>query len=118
MGDTLLIEAQVRPEDIAFIHPGQPAMVKLTAYDYSIYGGLPGKVEHVSADSLTDDKKGTTFYKVLVRTRNAHLRHQGKTLAIIPGMTATVDILTGRKTVLDYLLKPVTKARERALRER
>jgi adhesin transport system membrane fusion protein len=116
--DTLLIEAQVRPEDIAFIHSGQPARVKVSAYDYTIYGGLPGKVEHVSADSIPDDKKGTTFYKVLVRTESAHLKHQGKSLAIIPGMTASVDILTGRKTVLDYLLKPVIKARERALRER
>ena len=118
LGETLVIEAQVRPEDIAFIHPGQPATVKLTAYDFSIYGGLPGKVEHVSADALSDDKKGVTYYKVLVRTAASHLSHHGRSLAIIPGMTASVDILTGRKTVLDYLLKPVLKTRERALRER
>jgi multidrug efflux pump subunit AcrA (membrane-fusion protein) len=116
--DTLLIEAQVRPDDIAFIHPGQPATVKISAYDYSIYGGLPAKVERVSADSLVDEKKGYPYYKVLVRTDRASLRHLDQDLPIIPGMTATVDVLTGHKTVLDYLLKPVLKARERALRER
>jgi adhesin transport system membrane fusion protein len=118
LGDTLLIEAQVRPDDIAFIRPGQPATVKITAYDYSIYGGLPGRVEHVSADSTVDDKKGVSFYKVLVRTDTSNIDHHGKLLPIIPGMTASVDILTGKKTVLDYLLKPVLKARERAMRER
>jgi adhesin transport system membrane fusion protein len=118
LGDTLLIEAQVRPDDIAFIRPGQPATVKVTAYDYSIYGGLPGRVEHVSADSTVDDKKGVSFYKVLVRTNASNIDHYGKLLPIIPGMTASVDILTGKKTVLDYLLKPVLKARERAMRER
>ena len=116
--DSLLVEAQVRPDDIAFIHPGQAATVKVTAYDYSIYGGLPGAVEHVSADSLVDDKKGVSFYKVLVRTKSSNIEHQGRSLPIIPGMTASVDILTGKKTVLDYLLKPVLKARERAMRER
>lgn len=116
--DKLLIETQIRPDDIAFIHPGQSATVKVTAYDYSIYGGLPGVVAHVSADSIIDEKKGVSFYKVLVRTDAASLEHQGKSLPIIPGMTASVDVLTGHKTVLDYLLKPVLKARERALRER
>lgn len=116
--DTLLIEAQVRPDDIAFIHPGQHAMVKISAYDFSIYGGLPGTVEHVSADSIVDEKRGLSFYKVLVRTQSSSIEHLGKTFPIIPGMTASVDVLTGRKSVLDYLLKPVLKARERALRER
>lgn len=116
--DTLLIEAQIRPEDIAFVHPGQDATVKITAYDYSIYGGLKGKVTHVSADSLLDEKRGVTYYRVHVRTETALIEHRGKALPIIPGMVATVDILTGRKTVLDYLLKPVLKAREKALRER
>jgi adhesin transport system membrane fusion protein len=116
--DTLLVEAQVRPEDIAFIHPGQPATVKVSAYDFSIYGSLPATVERLSADSLVDDKKGVTYYKIIARTTSATLSHQGKELPIIPGMTASVDILTGRKTVLDYLLKPVLKTRERAMRER
>lgn len=116
--DTLLVEAQVRPEDIAFIHPGQPATVKVTAYDFSIYGSLPATVELLSADSLVDDKKGVSYYKVLARTKSATLSYQGKELPIIPGMTASVDILTGKKTVLDYLLKPVLKTRERAMRER
>lgn len=116
--DTLLIEAHIRPDDIAFIHPGQPAMVKVTAYDYSIYGGLPGVVSHVSADSILDEKQGLSFYKVVVRTHSSTLQHQDKSLPIIPGMTASVDVLTGHKTVLDYLLKPVLKAHERALRER
>ena len=116
--DSLLIEAQVRPEDIAFIHTGQPATVKISAYDFSIYGGLHGVVEHVSADSIIDEKRGVTFYKVLVRTQNASIEHNGRTLQIMPGMTATVDVLTGKKTVLYYLLKPVLKARERAMRER
>jgi adhesin transport system membrane fusion protein len=116
--DTLLVEAQVRPDDIAFIHPGQPATVKVTAYDFSIYGSIPGTVELVSADSLMDEKKGVTYYKVLARTKTASLNYHGKELPIIPGMTASVDILTGKKTVLDYLLKPVLKTRERAMRER
>lgn len=116
--DTLLIEAQVRPDDIAFIHPGQHATVKITAYDFSIYGGLPGTVEHVSADSIIDEKRGMSFYKMLVRTNSASLIHNDKAWPIIPGMTASVDVLTGQKTVLDYLLKPVLKSREKAMRER
>ncbi len=116
--DTLLVEAQVRPDDIAFIHPGQAATVKVTAYDFSIYGSLPATVELVSADSLMDEKKGVTYYKVLARTKAASLNYHGKELPIIPGMTANVDSLTGTKTVLDYLLKPVLKTRERAMRER
>jgi adhesin transport system membrane fusion protein len=116
--DTLLVEAQVRPDDIAFIHPGQAATVKVTAYDFSVYGSLPATVELVSADTLADDKKGITYYRVLARTTSATLSYHGKELPIIPGMTASVDILTGKKTVLDYLLKPVLKTRERAMRER
>jgi adhesin transport system membrane fusion protein len=116
--DTLLVEAQVRPEDIAFIHPGQAATIKVTAYDFSVYGSLPGTVELLSADSMTDDKKGVTYYRVLARTKSATVSFHGKELPIIPGMTAQVDILTGKKTVLDYLLKPVLKTRERAMRER
>jgi membrane fusion protein, adhesin transport system len=116
--DTLLIEAQVKPDDIAFIHVGQDATVKITAYDFSIYGSLAGKVEYVSADAILDEKKGVSFYKILVRTNQNHLGTQEKPLPIIPGMTAQVDVLTGKKSVLDYLLKPILKARNQALRER
>ena len=117
LDDTLLIEARVRPADIAFIHPGQQATVKITAYDYSIYGGLDGKVEDISADTITNDK-GESFYRVRVRTDRNHLGTDKKPLAIIPGMTAQIDVLTGHKTVLDYILKPILKARDEALKER
>jgi adhesin transport system membrane fusion protein len=115
--DSLLVEAQVRPADIAFLHPGQPAKVKITAYDFSIYGGLEGVVEDISADTITDER-GESFYRIRVRTDDNALEHNGEILPIIPGMTAQVDILTGEKTVMDYLLKPILKAKERALRER
>jgi membrane fusion protein, adhesin transport system len=112
--DTILVEAKVQPRDIAFIHPGEKANVKFTAYDFAIYGGLDAHVENISPDSITDEK-GNTFYVVRVRTDKASL---GKNLPIIPGMVANVDILTGRKTVLSYLLKPVLRARQYALTER
>jgi len=117
LNDTLLIEAKVPPKDIAFIRPNQEAIVKITAYDYSIYGGLTGVVEGISADTIQNEK-GESFYRVTVRTRENAMVHNGKTLPIIPGMTANVQILTGRKSVLDYLLKPIMKARQEALRER
>ncbi|MDD2050220.1 HlyD family type I secretion periplasmic adaptor subunit [Pseudomonas putida] len=115
--DNLLIEAKVRPQDVAFLHPGQSAMVKFSAYDYTIYGGLKAKLELISADTVTDDK-GNSFYLIQVRTDKNHLGGDNKPLLIIPGMTATVDIITGHKSVLDYLLKPVLKARTEAMRER
>lgn len=115
--DNLLIEAKVRPQDVAFLHPGQSAMVKFSAYDYTIYGGLKAKLELIGADTVTDDK-GNAFYLIQVRTDRNHLGGDNKPLLIIPGMTATVDIITGQKSVLDYLLKPVLKARTEALRER
>jgi adhesin transport system membrane fusion protein len=115
--DNLLVEAKVRPADIAFLHPGQPAVVKITAYDFGIYGGLDAVVEEISADTITDDK-GESFYRVRVRTHDNALHKAGEPLPIIPGMTTQVDILTGEKTVLDYLLKPILRAKERALRER
>ena len=120
LDDSLLIEAQIRPDDIGFIHPGQKAMVKITAYDFAIYGGLPGKVEQISADTIIDeqDKQQESFYLIRVRTKKNHLGSDKKPLQIIPGMKAQVDILTGRKTVMDYLLKPILKAKQRALRER
>lgn len=117
LDDTLLIEAQIRPADIAFLRPGQEAVIKVAAYDFSIYGGLQAKVEHISADTIKDEQ-GENFYCVYLRTGQNSLVHQGNELPIIPGMTATIEILTGNKTVLDYILKPILKARDRALRER
>ena len=114
---SLLVEAHVRPADIAFLRPSQDAQVKLTAYDYAIYGGLPAKLEHISADTITNED-GESFYLIRVRTERSHLGTEDSPLKIIPGMTAVVDILTGEKTVLDYLMKPVLRAREMALRER
>ena len=115
--DNLLIEAKVRPQDVAFLHPGQKAMVKFSAYDYTIYGGLKANLELISADTITDEE-GKSFYLIQVRTDKNHLGRDAHPLLIIPGMIATVDIITGEKSVLDYLLKPVLKARTEALRER
>lgn len=115
--DQLLIEARVRPQDIAFIRPGQDATVKVTAYDFAIYGGLAGKVERLGADSITD-QRGETYYLVQIRTDRNHLEHGGEQLFITPGMVAQADVLTGRKSVLDYLIKPITRMRMQALRER
>lgn len=115
--DNLLIEARIRPQDVAFLHPGQKAMVKFTAYDYTIYGGLKARLELISADTITDEE-GKSFYLIQVRTDKSHLGSDQHPLLIIPGMVATVDIVTGEKSVLDYLLKPVLKARTEAMRER
>lgn len=119
LDDSLLIEANVKPADIGFLRPGLPATVKISAYDFSIYGGLKARVEHISADTITDEK-GNSFYQIRVRTtEKSYLdgKH-GERLEIIPGMSATVDILTGQKTVLEYLLKPIIKAKKNAMRER
>lgn len=115
--DTLLVEVQVRPADIAFIHQNQPAMVKISAYDFSIYGGLQGQVEQISADTL-EDRRGGLYYLVKIRTHDNSILYKGAHLPIIPGMVCTADILTGKKTVLDFLLKPILKAKQNALRER
>ncbi|MGI9437024.1 MAG: HlyD family type I secretion periplasmic adaptor subunit [Geminicoccaceae bacterium] len=115
--DTLLVEARIRPADIAFLRPDQRAVVKVTAYDYAIYGGLDAEVENISADTITDDR-GESFFRVRVRTREIGLQMTGEPLPIIPGMTTEVDILTGQKTVLDYLLKPILRVRDQAMRER
>lgn len=112
--DALLLEARVNPRDIAFLRPGQEAKVKFTAYDFAIYGSLDGVLEHIGADSLMDDK-GNAYYLVRVRTRKSSL---GSNLPIIPGMVAEVDILTGKKSVLSYLMKPVLRAKQYALTER
>lgn len=122
--DQLLVEAKIKPADVAFIHEGLPAKVKVSAYDYGIYGGLNGVVTHISPDTLRDEQRASstgkpdeTYYRVLVLTDKSSLDVAGKSLPIIPGMTATVEIRTGEKTILDYILKPVLKARE-AFRER
>ncbi|HMC17254.1 MAG TPA: HlyD family type I secretion periplasmic adaptor subunit [Albitalea sp.] len=114
LDDNLVLEAKVRPKDIAFIRPGQDATVKFTAYDFSIYGGLSAKVENISPDTIVDER-GNAFYLVRVRTTQAHFSDK---MPVIPGMTAEVDVLTGKKTVMAYLLKPVLKAKAYALRER
>lgn len=116
--DKLLIEARIAPADVAFVRPGQHAVVKITAYDFTIYGGLEGVVETVSADSLVDQKKGEPYYVVRIRTEKSELTRYGKTYPIMPGMIASADIITGKKTVLASLLKPLEKAQSEALRER
>jgi len=116
--DLLLIEAEVRPADIAFLYPGQKAMVKLTAYDFSIYGGLEAELEHISADTIINEEDDKSYYLIRLKTKKNYLEKNGERLNIIAGMTADVDILTGKKSVLDYLLKPILKARNNALRER
>jgi adhesin transport system membrane fusion protein len=120
LDDSLLVEGRIRPQDIAFVRPDQEAVVKLTAYDSSVYGSLKGKVERISADAISDEKidKGETFYRVMVRTDKNHLGTVAHPLPIIPGMVATVEILTGEKSVLDYLLKPARVLRDEAMRER
>ncbi len=127
--DTLIIEAFIKPADVAFLQPGQKAVVKLSAYDYAVYGGLEGVVEFISPDTLRDERRGAlagagdpeetgAFYRVLVRTNATALRgSDGRDLPILPGMTASVEMLAGRKTVLQYLLKPLNRASE-GLRER
>ncbi|MES9964974.1 MAG: HlyD family type I secretion periplasmic adaptor subunit [Candidatus Sedimenticola sp. 20ELBAFRAG] len=115
--DSLRIEARIRPADVAFLSPGQEAMVKFTAYDFSIFGGIPGKVEQISADTILDER-GEAFYKVIVKTETNNLRRGDEVLPIIPGMVSSVDVITGEKSVLTYLLKPIFKAKEMALTER
>ncbi len=116
--DTLLVEAKISPRDVAFVRRGQPAVVKVTAYDFSIFGGLEGIVENISADSLVEKEKGETYYLVQVKTDKSALERDGKSYPIIPGMVASVEIMTGNKTVLSYLMKPINKARSEALTER
>ncbi|AUF94997.1 HlyD family type I secretion periplasmic adaptor subunit [Pseudomonas shirazensis] len=119
MDERLLIETRIAPRDIAFIHPDQAAKVKISAYDYSIYGGLEGKVVGISPDTLQDEfKPEIYYYRVFIRTEQDSLQNKaGKHFAIVPGMIATVDIRSGEKTILDYLIKPLNRAKE-ALRER
>lgn len=118
LGDRLQIEARIRPSDIAFLYPKQRAMVKFTAYDFGIYGGLEGELEQISADTIFDEKSEESYYRVLLRTAKSELIHNGESLPIIPGMVVNVEVMTGQKSVLDYLLKPLLKTRQRAMTER
>lgn len=118
--DILLVEAKIDPKDIAFINPKQRVIVKITAYDFSIYGALEGKVVEISADSIIDenDRNKKSYYKVTIQTDKNYLEREGEKLPIIPGMITSVDIITGKKSILDYLLKPILKTKDSALHER
>lgn len=120
LSDALVVEAKIDPKDIAFINPSQKAIIKITAYDFSIYGGLDGNIVEISADSIVDkdSKDGKSYYRVLVKTDKNYLERRGKKLPIIPGMVATVDIVTGKKTILDFILKPILKVKQDSLHER
>ena len=115
--DNLLVEVKIRPADIGRLRPDLPAMVKITAYDFTIYGGLKGEVVDISADTIKNEK-GESFYRVRVRTKENTLRRNGENLPIIPGMVATVDILTGHKTVMEYLMKPILKTARNSMNEK
>ncbi len=115
--EKLLVEVKIKPSDIAFIYYGQKAIVKFSAYNFSIYGGLSGKVVLISPDTIKD-KKGKTFYTVRIQTDKNYIAYKGKKLKIIPGMTTTVNIITGKKTILDYILKPILKTKENMFTER
>ncbi|WP_369026680.1 HlyD family type I secretion periplasmic adaptor subunit [Qipengyuania sp. RANM35] len=118
VGDKLLVEARIAPKDRAFIKVGDPANVKVTAYDFSIYGGLRGKVQQVSADSIYDEAERQAYYTVVVETDRSYIMKNGKRLPIVPGMICDVEIITGRHSILSYLFKPVNKALGRAMTER
>ncbi|HEU5286137.1 MAG TPA: HlyD family type I secretion periplasmic adaptor subunit [Sphingomicrobium sp.] len=118
MGDKLLVETRVKPSDIAFIKVGDRALVKVTAYDFSTYGGLDGRVVQVSADSIYDEVDKEAYFNVIVETDKSYLQSAGRMLPITPGMMTDTQIITGRKSILSYLLKPVLRARSEALRER
>jgi adhesin transport system membrane fusion protein len=118
-GDTLLVEARISPTDIGFVAPGQPVEVRLTAFDHTIYGSLRGKVHQISPDTVRDEQDPKQiYYRVHITTENNHLTGPSGRLPIIPGMIAEVDIQTGRRTVMEYFLKPLTRAQATALRER
>lgn len=116
--EELVVEARISPNDVAFVVPGQSALVKITAFDFSIFGGLQGEVVNVSPDSLVDQNTGEPYFEVRVKTAKSQLKKGDKIFNITPGMVSSVDILTGRKTILQYLLKPINKARQEALTER
>jgi adhesin transport system membrane fusion protein len=118
--DQLLVEAQVQPSDVAFLRPGMKAVVKITAYDYGIYGGLDAELLDISADTIVDEKsrEQKQFFRIRLKTDKSYLEHQGKRLSISPGMTAQVDIITGKKTVWQYIMKPITKSLGNSMGER
>jgi adhesin transport system membrane fusion protein len=118
LGERLLVESRVKPSDIAFIKVGDRALVKVTAYDFSIYGGLDGHVVQVSADSIYDENEKQAFFTVIIETGKSYLSANGHPLPITPGMMTDTQIITGRKSILTYLMKPALKARSDALRER
>ncbi|QCU91079.1 HlyD family type I secretion periplasmic adaptor subunit [Thiomicrorhabdus sediminis] len=114
--DSLVLETKITPADIGFIYPGLKAKIKFTAYDFAIYGGLDGTVERITADTITDEE-GNSYYIARIKTDRNHLGSVKDPLYLLPGMTATVDVIVGKHTVLDYLLKPIIKAKDTALRE-
>jgi adhesin transport system membrane fusion protein len=118
--EILLVEAKIDPRDIAFINPTLKVVIKITAYDFSIYGSLVGKIIEISADSIKDEesKDGKTYYKVVIKANKNYLERNGEKLDIIPGMIASVDIVTGKKTIMDFILKPILKTKQNALHER
>ncbi|MDC0074612.1 HlyD family type I secretion periplasmic adaptor subunit [Alphaproteobacteria bacterium] len=116
LDDTLLIEAKVKPADVAFIRPGQSVKVRLTAYDFGKYGSLDGKLENISADAIID-QNGESYFQARIRTTKNFIGKNDSKLAIIPGMIAEIDILTGRKTVLEYFIEPIKEIREHAFKE-
>ncbi|PKN14024.1 MAG: HlyD family type I secretion periplasmic adaptor subunit, partial [Deltaproteobacteria bacterium HGW-Deltaproteobacteria-24] len=115
--EKLLVNAKISPADIAFIYPSQKAIVKFSAYDFSIFGGMEAKVVSISPDTIKD-KDEKTYYIVRIETQNDTLKHSNKTMKIIPGMTAQVDILTGKKSILSYILKPILKTKQYAFGDR
>jgi len=120
VSNTLLVEAKIKPKDIAFINPNLKAVIKITAYDFGIYGGLEGQITEISADSIIDQesKEGKSYYRIIVKTDKNYLERNGERLPIIPGMIASVDIITGKKTILDFILKPILKTKQDAFHER
>ena len=115
--DALVIEAKIKPADIAFVHPGQKAKIKLTSYDFSVYGALDGEVIDISPDTVRDDN-GNVFYRVKVRTDDEAINYRGEKLPIFTGMVADVDILTGERTIMEYLLNPLFNTVSNSLNER
>jgi adhesin transport system membrane fusion protein len=118
--DLLVVEAKINPKDIGFVKLGQKAKVKLTAYDYSIFGSIEGRIVNISADAVSNEERGQQqyFYLARIETNSSIMNSIGKKLPIIPGMQAQVDVITGQKTVLRYLLKPIIGVKENAFRER